>query len=471
MKRVSLFFARLPIQWKLIIGSSLLICVLLLAYNAVQYLVIKGWLVQQEQTEINKTMNDIQSYYTGHKSTMNEKQIAADSSFIAQLNQRDQLIRIIDQQGKVILTVDNHLSIEHVSDLLAEQSGTLGMKRAADHLLLLRKPLITTQFTGTVEIVTSLADMDQISDLLLLIMLIGGVAALIMSGMGGILLTRQLLKPIQAITATMQIIKHKGLHERVTVINNHDELSKLAIMFNELMDALETSFQQQKQFVEDASHELRTPIAIIQGHLSLLQRWGKEDTALLNESLSTSLHELSRLNNLVKDLLELSQADVNSRDNTEVEASPEQVITELVKNEAMVHPQFQFHTELDHLHGVLIAVAPHHLQQILLIVLDNAIKYSLEIQSIQIIARIVDEVVEIQVVDQGTGIPKAELADVFNRFYRADKARTGGQQSGYGLGLSIAQRLVTSYQGTIELESYENLGTTATIRFRTKKAR
>ncbi|UUZ86336.1 HAMP domain-containing protein [Paenibacillus sp. P26] len=93
--------------------------------------------------------------------------------------------------------------------------------------------------------------------------------------MGGLLLSRQPLQPIQSLSETIRNIKLKGLHERVQPLNNHDELSRLAEHFNDMMDQLEASFRQQKQFVEDASHELRTPLTIMKGHLSLLQRWGR----------------------------------------------------------------------------------------------------------------------------------------------------------------------------------------------------
>ena len=104
-------------------------------------------------------------------------------------------------------------------------------------------------------------------------------------------------------------IKHNGLNERVAYIENNDELSRLSQMFNEMMDRLEFSFKQQKQFVEDASHELRTPIAIIEGHLKMLKRWGKDDRVILADSLNASLEELLRLKTLSQELLALTRAE------------------------------------------------------------------------------------------------------------------------------------------------------------------
>jgi two-component system sensor histidine kinase ArlS len=285
-----------------------------------------------------------------------------------------------------------------------------------------------------------------------------------LSGIGGIILTRQLLKPIQSITDTMRKIKTKGLHERVMIINNRDEISKLAIMFNEMMDQLQLAFQQQQQFVEDASHELRTPLAILEGHLSLLNRWGKDDPVLLNESLHASLQELTRLKGLVQELLELSRADAVRVEMISEQVEPLQIITAIIKNLAMLHPEFIFDLSLDALTGVKIEITPHHLEQILLILIDNAIKYSKSDKTIHIIGSINNESVQIQIIDYGVGIPSADLPFVFDRLYRVDKARSG-EQAGYGLGLSIAKRLIEQYGGTVLITSKEQKGTSVVISF------
>ncbi|MBW0934514.1 sensor histidine kinase, partial [Priestia megaterium] len=164
--------------------------------------------------------------------------------------------------------------------------------------------------------------------------------------------------------------------ERVPVNEKNDEFAQLGSLFNELMDSLEDSFLQQKQFVEDASHELRTPLAIIQGHLMLLNRWGKNDAAILDKSLKSSLKEVERLTNLVQELLELSRAE-NSLINP-VDVEPINVWTtvqHVVRNFEVLYSNYEFKIKHSH-ENLYVNISSRHLEQILIILLDNAVKYS-----------------------------------------------------------------------------------------------
>jgi two-component system sensor histidine kinase ArlS len=464
MKTMRRRLSQLPIQWKLIIGSSLLLCFLFVSYNGVQYLVINHWLMKQEERAIQSTMDELQIYFSEKKSVLDNKQITDSRNFITKVNKRNQMIRILDNQGHAIFTISDEIPEEWVAPKGVDRRELIGLWHITDHMLVMRSPLVSPQFKGTIEIVNNLENSDKISDLLLVIMAIGGLGALILSALGGIFLTRQLLKPIRSITDTMRKIKHKGLHERVIIYDNHDEISKLANMFNEMMDQLQKAFQQQQQFVEDASHELRTPIAIIEGHLSLLNRWGKDDPELLNESLAASLQELTRLKGLAQELLELSRAEVVTDHSKSELVAPSQIMTSIVKNMAIIHPEFVFQLNLEELRGMYINITPHHLEQILLILLDNAIKYSKEVKTIHVVSSHDNAFIQIQIIDFGVGIPPMDLPFVFDRLYRVNKAR-GGEQAGYGLGLSIAQRLIERYGGTISMTSAENNGTCVRISF------
>jgi two-component system, OmpR family, sensor histidine kinase ArlS len=229
------------------------------------------------------------------------------------------------------------------------------------------------------------------------------------------------------------------------------------------MDSLEDSFLQQKQFVEDASHELRTPLAIIQGHLMLLNRWGKNDAAVLDKSLKSSLKEVERLTNLVQELLELSRAE-NSLINP-VDAEPINVWTtvqHVVRNFEVVYSDYEF--KIKHFHeNLYVNISSRHLEQILIILLDNAVKYSKkEEKEVVIDCSLINEKVSLKVMDKGIGIPKEDIPYILNRFYRVDKARSR-KQGGLGLGLAIAKRWVEKYHGTINIESKEGEGTNVTI--------
>ncbi|MGV2720006.1 UNVERIFIED_CONTAM: ATP-binding protein, partial [Klebsiella pneumoniae] len=228
---------------------------------------------------------------------------------------------------------------------------------------------------------------------------------------------------------------------------------------------LERSFQQQRQFVEDASHELRTPIAIVEGHLGMLRRWGKHDPAVLEESLQISVEELSRLKALVEELLVLTRAENLQMDEAAAVCEPEQVISQTVKKVNVLHPAFIIERDLQALSGVKLAISAEHLEQILLILLDNAVKYSRERKRIAVRAAIQGERARLEIIDAGIGIPAKDLPYVTDRLYRVDKARNrkSGAMDGNGLGLSIAKRLVERYNGALTIESVEQEGTTVNV--------
>ncbi|WP_236642128.1 MULTISPECIES: HAMP domain-containing sensor histidine kinase [unclassified Paenibacillus] len=447
------------IRWKLTIWISLLLGTLFIVYNIVQYFVIIEWLTVQEEQNIEKSMNEIEGYL--QEKEVSAAQIASNRSFITKLNQENQMIRILDQNGNALLEVTNGLPKQWVEPQRVQKRILITAWHYEDHLLIMRSPLITTHFSGTIEIVNNLENTDQLSDMLVLVMFGGGIAAVGLSLLGAFLLSRQFVKPIMTMNATMIQIQQKGLHERVDVPDQHDELSNLARMFNRLMDELELSFQQQKQFVEDASHELRTPVAIIEGHISLLNRWGKHDPTILNESLDVSAQELKRLKNILNELLMLSQSEYG---HITVEAAVDlcQTVQHALTNVVQLHPDATFDIDLEHLSGIEMEILPQHLEQVLRILVDNAVKYSPLTKEIQICGTRRDNDVSIQVSDKGMGIPIEDLPYVFDRFYRVDKARTR-EQGGTGLGLSIAERLIKRYNGKIFIYSREDEGTTVTI--------
>ncbi|OAX46941.1 HAMP domain-containing sensor histidine kinase [Paenibacillus sp. AD87] len=447
------------IRWKLTIWISLLLGTLFIVYNIVQYFVIDEWLIDQEQQNMEKSMNEMESYL--QEKEVSSAQIADNRSSMTKFNQENQMIRILDQEGTVLLEVSNRLPEQWVEPQTVQKRILINAWHYEDHLLIMRSPLITTNFSGTIEMVTNLENTDKLSDILLLVMFGGGIAAVGLSILGAIVLSRQFVKPITTMNATMIQIQQKGLHERVDVPDQHDELTNLARMFNRLMDELELSFQQQKQFVEDASHELRTPVAIIEGHISLLNRWGKHDPDILNESLDVSAQELKRLKTILNELLLLSQAESG---NIVVEAAVDlrQTVQHALTNVVQLHPDTAFDIDLEYLSDIEVKMLPQHLEQILRILVDNAVKYSPITKEIRVHGMRRDNDVCIQVADKGMGIPAEDLPYVFDRFYRVDKARSR-EQGGTGLGLAIAERLVKRYNGQIFIDSHVNEGTTVTV--------
>lgn len=312
---------------------------------------------------------------------------------------------------------------------------------------------------GYVQAFYELSSFYDIQNKLLLTLIILEIVSLIVSSILGFLLSSYFLRPIKVLRDTMDAIRkdpQSNIH--VPEIHSRDELADLAEIFNEMLDRMRRYIEQQEQFVEDVSHELRTPVAIIEGHLSLLNRWGKDDPEVLEESLQASLQEITRMKSLVQEMLDLSrmeQVDIQYLNHT---TNAKQVVYQVFNNFKILYPDFTITLDDDLSQELTLGIYRNHFEQLLIIILDNAVKYSTERKEVHIsISRTLNEF-EIAIQDFGEGIKADELNRVFDRFYRVDKARARNK-GGNGLGLSIAKKLVENYKGRIDVESVVHQGT------------
>ena len=463
MNRIVHGFSKLPIRWKLALGSAILLFLLIVLYNSVQYFAINQWINSRERNVLQSKTAAIQGYFLEKEEAIGAEDQENSIAFLEKINEQGQMIRIIRKDGKSILMVTEGIAPERFAPQFVPMPQMTEVHQGEDHLLISRTPLMIDHFSGTIEIVRNIEAIDQVLNFILTVMIAGGGAAIVLSVLGGMVVSRQLLTPIKDLTDTMRKVEEKGLHERVQVYETKDELSELATMFNTMMDKLEYSFRQQKQFVEDASHELRTPIAIVEGHLSLLMRWGKSDPQVLQNSLTASLQETKRLKHLVQDLLAVSQAEAPLTASSIEEILPVPIIKQIIRNLALIYADFQFSIEMGTLEEVRIGITANDLEQVILVLLDNAVKYSTTSKRIDIYGYLKKQYACIAIKDYGLGINQSDIPHIFDRFYRVDKARSR-QQGGSGLGLAIANRLVQKYHGVIAVQSESGAGTTFIIK-------
>ena len=271
-------------------------------------------------------------------------------------------------------------------------------------------------------------------------------------------ISRLISKPIEEIHDIIASINEENIEtKRLIIPKKNDEFAIVSQQFNELLDKISFYIAQQKHFVEDVSHELRTPVAIVEGHLKLLNRWGKDDPEVLEESLTASLAEIKRMKTLVQEMLDLSRApqvrEQYKDAKTEVVATLEQIVT----NFKILYPDFTFIADIDTKKEIISPIYRNHFEQVIIILLDNAVKYSTDRKEIIVSLSPTTEAVEIGIQDFGMGLTEEDKKKVFSRFYRVDKARSR-ERGGNGLGLSIAKELIEGYNGKISLTSRHNHG-------------
>lgn len=272
--------------------------------------------------------------------------------------------------------------------------------------------------------------------------------------------SKRLLRPIETMTNTVKTITVNALNTRLDISGSQDELKDLAETFNNMLDRIQSSYEAQNQFVSDASHELRTPIAVIQGYSNLLSRWGKEDKAVLEESIESIKTEAENMKTLVEKLLFLSRSDKKTQKIEMEDFYINELIDEVTKETNLIDKSHHIENTLND--KLLVNADSKLIKEALRIFIDNSIKYTPEGGKISIDSFKEKNELVISIEDTGIGISKEDLPNIFNRFYRADKSRTK-KTGGTGLGLSIAKWIILAHKGTINVKSEINVGTKITL--------
>lgn len=268
--------------------------------------------------------------------------------------------------------------------------------------------------------------------------------------------SRRLLSPIKKMTKAVREISYNNLDRRLDVKGAKNELKDLAKTFNEMLDRIQESVQQQTRFVSDASHELRTPISVIQGYTNLLARWGKDDRKVLEESISALQSEAEAMNHLIEELLFLAREDSGRLKISKEQFNLNEMVDEVVFETRLIDSGHQIVTEKNE--EITVNADRKLLKEAVRILVDNSVKYTPEGGTIRLNCYLKKKKAVISVEDTGIGISKEDLPQIFTRFYRADRSRTK-ESGGTGLGLAIAKLIIDNHQGKINVWSELNEGT------------
>lgn len=289
------------------------------------------------------------------------------------------------------------------------------------------------------------------------------ISVAVVSALGS-LASKSMLSPIRRMIKRIDKISGDNLSTRLDDVDSQDELRELTERINKMLDNLEQSFDRQKKFVSDASHELKTPIAVIQGYSNLLLRWGKSDPAVLDESLESIAREADNMKRIVEQLLLLAKIGRYMFTPENVELSAE--LSSVMDGYSLVCKTHKFEFVSN---GEIFAKLDRNMfTECVRAVIDNAVKYSDENTAVTVTLKSEDGYAVIKIADCGQGISEADLPHIFDRFYRCDKSRKRDAHSS-GLGLTIAKSIVEMMGGTIEAESELKKGSVFTLRFPEKE--
>ncbi|MDQ0881620.1 ATP-binding protein [Peribacillus sp. V2I11] len=443
----------MKIRTKIQLYSSLFLSVMLILLSIIVLIAFLWISVERERDLLEDQASLIE------ENILTKDLISSDSDLMEPYIPDDGMVRIFDTHGRLVKTFTDEEDLKGLAVKAINENGYDFTKADGEYVLTYRYPYPDEgKKLGMIEVTQP---QDTLFDNLSTLALVLGGASLfviLLSILAGKWMANLILKPISIMSGTMKDIEKSGEFKRIPLSDqSKDELQVMGVAFNRMIERLERNYNQQQQFLSDASHELKTPITVIESYSSLLKRWGMKDEAIQEEAVEAIHHEAVRMKKLTEHLLQ-------SASRTEPSADVEGKIELISFCEGIAQTfrrtgnrEITIESEFKEIYAMAIS---SKLEQVIVILLDNAMKYSES--SIQIMIKRQADEIHIGVKDHGAGISPEHLPHVFERFYRVDSSRAR-KTGGNGLGLSIARTLVGSFDGKLEIQSEVGEGTLVTL--------
>lgn len=490
-KRFYRFVNRIPIRWRLVLLSLGLLALLLSASSSIISIIAEHSLLTNEVDVLhnesllamrgikNRPFVPLTIFFPPDTPSLDFGPAATELAH--RLTSPTTNAAILSDDGAVVVpgsslsfsSLPVTLAPDRVRQMLASNdlAGSYLLVKDAQgrRQMVVLIPLVSEFHTvGVLQISTPTAPIDNFLATLRLLLLLGVIGTLGLATALTFPLVSVALRPLVEIERTSRQIAQGALSMRIDPPPTDDEIGRLALSFNRMVAQLEAAFQRQKRFVSDVSHELRTPLTALSGSLEMLLIGADGGDIEASRRLAHGMYtEIQRMHRLVEDLLALTQLDTGRITLRE----------DIVHVDSVIHKVYEQAQHLSRGQELRCDVAPDlppvrvdedRLQQVLLNIVDNALKFTHPGGRVEILASSEGQgAVLVQVCDTGQGIPPDALPRVFDRFYRADPSRSRSPQrvGGNGLGLAIAKELIEAQGGSITIESKPGEGTTVALRF------
>ena len=442
---------------KINLYTAFLFILLILLMNSSIFIVFNKMMIEQELEQIKAETEKVSNEVSKGIKQVDPAQLLRAYVPV------DGMIRVLSSEGKLVSEITSN-SEKPFSEMKGKEYYA-GQKSEIityenNQYSFSSSPIIWTDGSiVNLQVTKSIHTTEEILSVLKIVLVAVTIIAVIPVLLSTHILSNLITRPIKVMTETMRDIQESGQFKQIQLEEkSKDELVEMGITFNKMIDLLQTNFKKQEEFVSNASHELKTPLTIIESYAYLMKRRGKQRPEVMDESVEAIHSEAVRMRDMIEQLLLLAKHDEKwNIDKKEIN------ISELVKESSKIFQNAYHRTvELECDEEIYVKTDPQKLKQLLFIFLDNAKKYS--DGKISIYIDIEESKPCIRIIDRGIGIPKSDLPKIFDRFYRVDKARTR-KQGGSGLGLSMAKEIAEALNIHIDVESIEEIGTTVTLSF------
>ncbi len=472
------------VRTRLTLWYTGMLALALVAFSVGVYLVLAHQLAERLDASLRTALDGTARLFVHEKEESETDQDSA-SSALRKHYAPHQAVALFDTQGGLIaekpLPGDVHASLP-VTFAAIEAGGvrwlTLSEKQSGgDDGLRLMVQRLSVRPTGATYFIAAgepRTELEEDLELLRDIFFVAVPLALLLAGLGGWFLARKALAPIVVMAEGARRINAENLSERLRVANPRDELGQLAATFNQLLARLETAFAQQRQFMADASHELRTPLSVLRTAAAVTLEQPQRAEAEYRDALGLMHEQSRRLTRIVEEMFTLARADAGRRPLEAKDFYLDELVTETARAANVLATRKNIAIEIAPIHETPFRGDEGLLRQLLLNLLDNAIKFTPAGGAIRLDLERHNGAHQLSVADTGVGIPAAAQPHIFERFYRVDKARARAEQeqgSGAGLGLSIARWIAEAHGGSLRLENSTNTGSTFIVTLPVHSAR
>jgi heavy metal sensor kinase len=449
------------IKFRLTILYLVILGVLLLLFGAMAYLMLSHSLYQSLDDSLTLGVAQLETSLgaeDGNTSFQDDTQFSPGEQSIT-------LMLLYDDQGHLMQSWGKIVEIPQINTLLDEalagRSLFITSRGSGQEIRLYAAPLEDQPgIHAAVVVGRSTADVQNVLERFRYILIFAVLATVALAGGGGLFLANRAFKPVEQITRTAREIEESDLSRRIEV-HSEDELGRLASTLNQMIARLERAFSRQRQFTADASHELRTPLAVIQAESTLaLQRERAESD--YRKSLKLISREVAHMSTLVDKLLFLARSDIGKEQLNLEAVNLKELIADLALEIDPLCQEKGLHFKLSPLENLVVNGDKVELKQLLLNLLDNAVRYTPKGGTVSVVLVRKGETLLVAIKDSGIGIPEEHIPHIFERFYRVDKARSR-TEGGAGLGLSICQHIAKVHGGRIEVESQVGEGSTFSV--------
>ena len=455
----------LKTKWMLTTGLAIFVSYA--AICVIIFIALHAWLLANEEKNAIRTVDDMTTFFASQRDAVTIQDLQNQTGLMKAVLNQDQTVRLYQLDGTKILQINNASPAAALDMSFSSPDKTLIQETTLDgtDVYVIHRLVQIGPQPYLLQLVHPLSSFQSMMGYIATTMLIMGIGAVVLAAAISYYASTAMIRPLRQLRNSMQAVKERGFETKVDfAYDAKDEIGDLLRLYESMLQELEVSFRRQQQFVSDASHELRTPIQSIEGHIAMMKRWGKDDPEVLEESLDTTLEEVARMKKVMEELLQLARKEAVAEG---ASADVEEIVHQVAEDLKFIYKQAEFEV---HVIGQKkeATISEEALAQIVRNLFENSIRYNENIPHIDTTIHYDNYNVFIEISDNGIGIEDEHLPYIFDRFYRVDDARVHVEGS-TGLGLSITKMLIKKYGGEIEVYSKMGKGTVFLLRLPIKE--